>query len=843
MKPESRIHPVAEGSIVLLAAVAFYLLTDVIPIQGDVVPIVVLGGIYVGVVFAAARWRGPLYAVPLAIAGGLGFDSFYIPPYREFGAADWQNWLVIAIYISMGVLIGIVGAHSQRRAEASELARGRLLEEQAALRRVATLVAEGARPDDVFDAVAREVGQLLGVDATHMGRYGPAGTVMGVASWSRTGDNLPVGTRSAVEGDSVSASVLETGRPTRIDSYDDASGPIASTMRELGVRSSVGVPIAVQGRPWGLIVVSTKGAEPLPEETEARTTTFTELVATAIANTNTQVEVRRLAEEQAALRRVAALIAQEPSPDQVFEAVAHELGLILGVENTKIYRYEADGTATSVADWGEPVTAPVGTRLTLEGDNLAARVFRTERPARVDDYAKATGSLAVLARGVGIRFAVGTPIIVEGRLWGVMIAAAREPEPLPVEAESRIGEFTQLVATAISNADARAEVARLAEEQAALRRVATLVAQGASPAAVFEAVATETAKVLAAGTVSLLRYQPEGTAIVVVAQSVPRPVLPSRIGLRVPLAGDNVAAQVMRTEAPARIDDWAAAAGPMARISREAGHGASVGVPIIVEGSLWGLLHASWPGEPPPSDTEERMGQFADLADTAIANAENRAQLTASRARVLAAGDDARRRVVRDLHDGAQQRLVHTIVTLKLAQRALRDDDEDTVDSLVGQGPPAAPVPDAELRELAHGILPSVLTSGGLRAGVSALVSRIDLPVQVQVPNERFPAGLEASAYFVVAEALTNVVKHARASRVEVAAALDGEALRLEVRDDGVGGAEMEAGSGLVGLKDRAAAAGGELSVQSPPGQGTVIAATLPAGGDSNDGSASTASE
>ena len=843
MKPESRIHPVAEGSIVLLAAVAFYLLTDVIPIQGDVVPIVVLGGIYVGVVFAAARWRGPLYAVPLAIAGGLGFDSFYIPPYREFGAADWQNWLVIAIYISMGVLIGIVGAHSQRRAEASELARGRLLEEQAALRRVATLVAEGARPDDVFDAVAREVGQLLGVDATHMGRYGPAGTVMGVASWSRTGDNLPVGTRSAVEGDSVSASVLETGRPTRIDSYDDASGPIASTMRELGVRSSVGVPIAVQGRPWGLIVVSTKGAEPLPEETEARTIAFTELVATAIANTNTQVEVRRLAEEQAALRRVAALIAKEPSPDQVFEAVAHELGLILGVENTKIYRYEADGTATSVADWGEPVTAPVGTRLTLEGDNLAARVFRTERPARVDDYAKATGSLAVLARGVGIRFAVGTPIIVEGRLWGVMIAAAREPEPLPVEAESRIGEFTQLVATAISNADARAEVARLAEEQAALRRVATLVAQGASPAAVFEAVATETAKVLAAGTVSLLRYQPEGTAIVVVAQSVPRPVLPSRIGLRVPLAGDNVAAQVMRTEAPARIDDWAAAAGPMARISREAGHGASVGVPIIVEGSLWGLLHASWPGEPPPSDTEERMGQFADLADTAIANAENRAQLTASRARVLAAGDDARRRVVRDLHDGAQQRLVHTIVTLKLAQRALREDDEDTVDSLVGQGLASAEEANAELRELAHGILPSVLTSGGLRAGVSALVSRIDLPVQVQVPNERFPAGLEASAYFVVAEALTNVVKHARASRVEVAAALDGEALRLEVRDDGVGGAEMEAGSGLVGLKDRAAAAGGELSVQSPPGQGTVIAATLPAGGDSNDGSASTASE
>ncbi len=839
MKPGSPNHPVAEGSIALLAAVAFFLLTDAIPIQGDVVPIAVLGGIYVWVVLVAARWRGPLFAVPLAIAGGLGFDSFYIPPYREFGSTDWQNWLVIAIYISMGVLIGIVGAHSQRRAEASELARGHLLEEQAALRRVATLVAEGARPDDVFGAVAREVGQVLGVDATHMGRYGPDGTVIRVASWSRTGDNLPVGTRSAIKGDSVTASVFETGRPTRIDSYDDASGPIAATMRKLGVRSSVGVPITVQGRPWGLIVASTKAADRLPGDIEARTAAFTELVATAIANTNAEAQVRSLAEEQAALRRVAALIAQEPSPDQVFATVAHEVGRLLAVENTKIYRYEADGTATSLADWGEPVTATVGTRMNVEGEDLAARVLMTRRPARVDDYAKATGAPAVRARELGIRFAVGIPIIVEGRLWGVMIAATRQAEPLPVEAESRIGQFTQLVATAIANADARAEVARLAEEQAALRRVATLVARGAPPAAVFEAVATETAKVLDSETVSLLRYEPDATAIVIVAQSAPRPVLPSRIGLRIPLEGENVAAEVMRTRAPARIDDWAVAAGSMAEISRESGIRASVGVPIFVEGSLWGLLAAGWVRDPPPSDTEVRMKRFAELADTAIANAESRAQLTASRARVLAAGDDARRRVVRDLHDGAQQRLVSTIVTLKLALRARREKQEDTVESLITEGLVCAEEANAALRELAHGILPSALTRGGLRAGISALVSRIDLPVEVQVPDERFPAGLEASAYFIVAEALTNVVKHAQASCVEIHAARDGEILRLEVRDDGVGGAGVEAGSGLVGLKDRAAAIGGRLSVESLPGQGTVITATLPADGVPSFGTAS----
>jgi signal transduction histidine kinase len=259
----------------------------------------------------------------------------------------------------------------------------------------------------------------------------------------------------------------------------------------------------------------------------------------------------------------------------------------------------------------------------------------------------------------------------------------------------------------------------------------------------------------------------------------------------------------------------------------ESGIRSHVAAPIVVEGRLWGVMLASWQQqEPPPTGTEDRMAQFAELVDTAIANADSRAQLTASRARVLAAGDDARRHVVRDLHDGAQQRLVHTIVTLKLAQRALREND-GTAGPLVAEALAQADQGNAELRELAHGILPSVLSRGGLRAGVAALVSRIHVPVTVDVSSERLPPAIEASAYFVVAEALTNVAKHSQALRAEVRASVVDGVLHVEVQDDGVGGAAPD-GPGLVGLDDRVASLGGTLRVESPPGGGTVVAAALP---------------
>jgi signal transduction histidine kinase len=220
------------------------------------------------------------------------------------------------------------------------------------------------------------------------------------------------------------------------------------------------------------------------------------------------------------------------------------------------------------------------------------------------------------------------------------------------------------------------------------------------------------------------------------------------------------------------------------------------------------------------------MASFAELLDTAIANADSRDQLTASRARLLAAGDDARRRVVRDLHDGAQQRLVHTIITLKLAQQALHQDRSDA-ETLLVQALGTAERATHEVRELAHGILPSVLTHRGLRAGVDAFASRLDLPVNLDVSSERLPPDIEASAYFIVAEALTNVVKHARATRATVRAAADDGVLTLEVRDDGVGGANPD-GHGLMGIADRVDALGGRLRIESTDGDGTVLAARLP---------------
>jgi signal transduction histidine kinase len=227
-----------------------------------------------------------------------------------------------------------------------------------------------------------------------------------------------------------------------------------------------------------------------------------------------------------------------------------------------------------------------------------------------------------------------------------------------------------------------------------------------------------------------------------------------------------------------------------------------------------------------PGDTESRMAQFTGLVATAISNMQARSDLAASRARIVEAADDERRRVVRDLHDGAQQRLVHTIVTLKLARRAFEGGD-GKAESLVREALQCAEQGNAELRELAHGILPAALTHGGLRAALDTYVARLDLQVRVDVTDERFPADIEATAYFVVAEALTNVIKHSQAGSAEVAASVDDGTLHLEIRDDGTGGADPN-GNGLVGMDDRVTALGGRLNIESPPGGGTRVAATVP---------------
>jgi signal transduction histidine kinase len=332
-------------------------------------------------------------------------------------------------------------------------------------------------------------------------------------------------------------------------------------------------------------------------------------------------------------------------------------------------------------------------------------------------------------------------------------------------------------------------------------------------------------RLLDADQVALSRYEPGAEVTVVTHRGSNAWQVPP--GSRLSHEGDSVTAKVRRTERPARMEKFEGAHGSIAQIVRTMGMRVSVGAPIVVDGRLWGVITARWSGEDaPPPDTEERMAQFAELLDTAIANADSRDQLMASRARLVTAGDEARRRVVRDLHDGAQQRLVHTVIALKLAQRALRADDAEA-ESLIREALGHAEQGNVELRELAHGVLPSVLTRGGLRAGVDVVVSRLDLPVDVDVPAERFPSEMEASAYFIVAEALTNVVKHSHASRAEVRASVHDGRLRIEIRDDGIGGADPS-GHGLVGMADRVNALGGRLEIESPPSGGTLVTATLP---------------
>jgi PAS domain S-box-containing protein len=536
-----------------------------------------------------------------------------------------------------------------------------------------------------------------------------------------------------------------------------------------------------------------------------------------------------LAAEQAALRRVATLVAQEAPLGEVFAKVAEEVARTLGDVDSALWRDDGDGTVTAVAVRGpsDDSGVRVGTRLSLEGDSVIAEVLREGRPHQIDDYSRLAGSIAERARRLGLRSAVGCPIVVGSRTWGAMTVATYKSEPFVRETETRVARFSDLVATAIANAEAHAEVERLAAEQAALRRVATLVAEGASPSAVMDAVAAEMERALGADAAMLLRYEPD-EEVTVVAGRVPNPrSLP--VGTRVSHVGENVTAMVRRSGRPARFANYQRARGPVANLARavEWNIGSAVGAPIVVDGRLWGVIIASWGGErSPPGDTEERMVKFARMLDTAIANAHSRDQLMASRARLLTAGDEARRRVVRDLHDGAQQRMVHTIVTLKLAQRAFRDEDGEA-ESLVGEALEQAEQANRELRELAHGILPAVLTQGGLRAGVASVVTRLNLPVEVDVPAERLPAQIEASAYFIVAEALTNVVKHSHAGRAEVTASLEDGMLRIDVRDNGAGGADPD-GHGLVGMRDRVMTLGGRLEIESPAGGGTLVAATLP---------------
>ncbi|HTB54510.1 MAG TPA: GAF domain-containing protein [Trebonia sp.] len=716
----------------------------------------------------------------------------------------------------------------------------RIAEEQAALRRVAVLVAGGAPPEEVFGAVAEEVGRLLEVDFATLVRYDPQDAITIVGTWTRTGapSPAPVGDRMPLGGRNLSTLVYQTGRPERID-YDDVSGAIGdAAARGWRLRSSAGVPIRVEGRLWGAMLVAFTREESLPADAEARLAGFTELVVTAVANAQARTELRGFAEEQAALRRVATLVAGGASPEEVFTAVPEEAGRLLKVDYSVVSRYDADGLVTVVGGWasadpGRPLA--IGLRLKPQGRNIHALVFQTGQPTRIDAYGTASGAFADVARDWQYRSSVGVPISVEGRLWGVMIAGSRE-EFLPADTEARLAGFTELVATAIAEAQARVELRGFAEEQAALRRVATLVARAAPPEEVFGAVAEEAGRLLGADSTVMSRYDPDGAAIVVGVWDGTGAARVIPVGLRLGFGGANVHTLVFQTGRPGRIDDYSAASGDAADAARRWGFRSAVGVPISVEDRLWGVMSvASTREEPPSADTEERLAAFTELIVTALVNAEAQAALNASRARIVAAADRARQRIERNLHDGAQQRLVSLALHLREAQAAAPEADE-LADRLEGAVTEVTEVLE-ELREIARGIHPAILTEGGLSSALRALARRSAVPVSLDIKvAERLPEPVEIAAYYAISEALTNTAKHADASAAEVEVAVRDGGLRVCVRDDGRGGADFAGGSGLAGIKDRMEALGGRIWLQSPPGAGTAVHIVMPLGGPGGPG-------
>ncbi|MBL1086977.1 sensor histidine kinase [Streptomyces actinomycinicus] len=348
-------------------------------------------------------------------------------------------------------------------------------------------------------------------------------------------------------------------------------------------------------------------------------------------------------------------------------------------------------------------------------------------------------------------------------------------------------------------------LARLSQEQSALREVATLIARSARPSTVFDAVTREAGLLTDADAVRVERYETHG-------------------GRR-------------RVAAWRADDDVGGAGGATAPETGVPEPGSSVECPIIVAGQPWGLIVASKHGDAPfAANAESQITAFTDLVCIAIENAKAHAELTASRARIVTAADYARRRIERDLHDGVQQRLVSLLLLLRNAQTSVPADlyrlrtELDVV---------AAGLTDAceELREVARGIHPAILAQGGLVPALKALARRSAVPVALETDvRERLPERVEVSAYYVVSEALTNAAKHAEASTVTVTAAAGSGLLHVRIQDDGVGGASFAAGTGLVGLRDRVEALDGKLFLDSPPAAGTTLRAELPFAGTDRAG-------
>jgi signal transduction histidine kinase len=534
-------------------------------------------------------------------------------------------------------------------------------------------------------------------------------------------------------------------------------------------------------------------------------------------------ELRHIVEEQTALRRVATLVAAGASEVDLVAAVTTEIATLFGAHAANTMRWDGD-TIRVIGDWriNDSMTSYAGRVFSFGGDTITARVVHSALPSRIDSSADLETDFARERwEELGLEASIGAPIIVDGTLWGVITASRTTPDdPFPLGAEHRLGDFAALVAQAIANAEARREITALAEEQAALRRVATLVAGGRPQAEVIEAVTREVGELYGAHAVNLVRWEGVQDEVVVVggwsdgtepAVSVGSPYHPKP---------GSATLTVLETGFPSRTDET----------SLELGERHVIAAPVIVNARLLGALTALRPpSEAFPPGSEIRLRSFGDLAAQAIANEQAQAEMRASRARIVRAADEARQKLERNLHDGAQQRLVAVSLSLRMATGQLPGAPERAHELLTAASEELTQAID-ELRELARGIHPSVLTERGLGPALELLAKRAPLKVKVvnDLGDERLPSSVEAGAYYVVAESLTNVAKYADASSVQVHVGCVDGSVRVEVVDDGVGGADAALGSGLRGLADRVEALDGRFGVESAPGEGTRVWAEIP---------------
>ena len=455
-----------------------------------------------------------------------------------------------------------------------------------------------------------------------------------------------------------------------------------------------------------------------------------------------------------------------------------------------------------------------------------ATVARTRRAARIDDYSALKGEIARVARSAGFQSAIGAPMTVEGRLWGVIIAISTDPEPIPERSEARLGQFTDLVATAVANAEARHALERVASEQATLRRIATLVAEGLQPEEIFAVVIEEVGRLFGTDLTTVGRFDDDQPAFVAVALG--KGMQGVEVGTRWALDDPLAAVRVFQSGRSVRVNERlrersAALADMLARL----GVVSTVSSAIMVEGRLWGAVMVSRKEEL-PVDTEERLEQVHRAR-------RHRRRECRKQVRARRFAPTNRRRIGRDSPaDRARPPRRHAAAARLARFGGARGGGEPSPErddlraqlSGVATGLVAAV---EDLQEISRGIHPAILSKGGLGPALQALAHRSAIPVDLDLAADvRLEEQIEVAAYFVASEALANAAKHSEASRIDVSLDQRDGGLVLSVRDDGVGGADAARGSGLVGLNDRVEALGGSLRVESRPGEGTQIVVQLP---------------